>query len=623
MYNKASVAAPSALFIGSWIANHCERVISIDLRKGTPRLAFLRRSGVKRQRRPCIYYFNTTAKFCPLLQGDLVFKLNPGPAHTSSRLNGLKQKIERPRSTRNTGNPITPDRVRLYPSDQQLTLCTLNARSLNNKSAAFLDLVCDVRADLFTICETWLKDHHSAVLSELTPPGYRTLIHCPRPGRRGGGTALLVKEGINVSNVYSDEKTSFEVSEWLVSFGPTRVRNVVVYRPPYSEDHPITSSVFFHEFAKYLESVVMSSDKLLITGDFNFHIDVPTDPNNIDFRDLLDAMGLVQHVKQPTHIHGHTLDLMITRQSDDFVAEEPLSERFISDHAAVTCSLRTRRPVVELKHAEYRKLKSIDSELFAEDIRNSVVYIDPPDDLDKVVNCYNTTLSSLLNKHAPIQSRKIRNRSRPPWFDDEIMQARRDRRKAEKRWRRTGLASDLLAFKSKRNYVIYIMNNARRTYYSQFIEENSSNQSKLFRESKRLLNILADKTLPPHTDAVKLANDMGDYFVRKITAIRSKLMASTQAPPSAVQESDSTTVLERTTDPSFSEFASLTEEDVKKLALACKKSCDLDPLPSSMLSIHLDHLLPVITKMINLSLKTGRFADEWKNALVHPLLKKP
>ena len=35
------------------------------------------------------------------------------------------------------------------------------------------------------------------------------------------------------------------------------------------------------------------------------------------------------------------------------------------------------------------------------------------------------------------------------------------------------------------------MNNVIRTY-SQFIEENSSNQSKLFRESKRLLNIQAD-----------------------------------------------------------------------------------------------------------------------------------
>ena len=91
------------------------------------------------------------------------------------------------------------------------------------------------------------------------------------------------------------------------------MRTFIVYRPPYSEDHPITAGVFFHEFAEYLESVVMSSDKLLITGDFNFHMDEPTDSNNIHFRDLLDAMGTVQHEKQPTHIHGHTIDLIITR----------------------------------------------------------------------------------------------------------------------------------------------------------------------------------------------------------------------------------------------------------------------------------------------------------------------
>ena len=170
--------------------------------------------------------------------------------------------------------------------------------------------------------------------------------------------------------------------------------------------------------------------------------------------------------------------------------------------------------------------------------------------------------------------------------------------------------------------MLIVMNNVRRTYFSQFIEENSSNQSKLFRESKRLLNIQADKTLPPHTNSVKLANDMGDYFVRKILSIRSKLAASTPSLSSAAHGNDYTTTLEMT-DLSFSEFALLTEEDVKKLALACSKSCDLDPLPSSIVSIHLDHLLPVITKTINLSLKTGRFANEWKNALVHPLLKKP
>ena len=94
-------------------------------------------------------------------------------------------------------------------------------------------------------------------------------------------------------------------------------------------------------------------------------------------------------------------------------------------------------------HAEYRKLKSIDSDLFAEDIRNFFVSINRPDDKEKL------TLSSRLNEHALIQSRKIRSGSRTPWFDDEMMQARHNRRKAEKLWRRNGLASDPLAFKYK------------------------------------------------------------------------------------------------------------------------------------------------------------------------------
>ena len=82
------------------------------------------------------------------------------------------------------------------------------------------------------------------------------------------------------------------------------------------------------------------------------------------------------------------------------------------------------------------------------------------------------------------------------------------------------------------------------------MEENSSNQSELFRGSNNLLNIQADKTLPLHTDAVNLAKDMGYYFVRKITAIMSKLAASTQALPSADQKSDTAAALEMTTDPS-------------------------------------------------------------------------
>ena len=75
-------------------------------------------------------------------------------------------------------------------------------------------------------------------------------------------------------------------------------------------------------------------------------------------------------------------------------------------------------------------------------------------------------------------------------------------------------------------------------------------------------------------------------------------------------------------DITFSEFSPFPEEDVRKLALANRKSCALDPIPSAILSVCLDELLPVLTKMVNLSLETVHFANDWKCSLVHPLLKK-
>ena len=106
-------------------------------------------------------------------------------------------------------------------------------------------------------------------------------------------------------------------------------------------------------------------------------------------QDLLNSMGLVQHVKRPTHIHGHTLDLIITRQADDIVDGKPLPERYFSDHAAVICKLSVAERPLRIKHAEYRKLKSIDITKLKEDIRNSQLYQDPPNDLNMLLDCFN------------------------------------------------------------------------------------------------------------------------------------------------------------------------------------------------------------------------------------------
>ena len=74
----------------------------------------------------------------------------------------------------------------------------------------------------------------------------------------------------------------------------------------------------------------------------------------------------------------------------------------------------------------------------------------------------------------------------------------------------------------------------------------------------------------------------------------------------------------------FSDFQPLKEEDVhpdlfrnQTRSLARLTRCR-HPLVVKCLDV----LLPVITRIINLSLASGQFTDEWKEALVSPSLKE-
>ena len=47
-----------------------------------------------------------------------------------------------------------------------------------------------------------------------------------------------------------------------------------------------------------------------------------------------------------------------------------------------------------------------------------------------MVSCYNSTLSSLLDKYAPLRTKSVANRKRVPWFNHKIKDAIKARRRA-------------------------------------------------------------------------------------------------------------------------------------------------------------------------------------------------
>ena len=55
---------------------------------------------------------------------------------------------------------------------------------------------------------------------------------------------------------------------------------------------------------------------------------------------ILDENGLKQHVTCPTHMKGHTLDLIIKRVSEQTVSGVIVERSDISDHHSITFKLQ-------------------------------------------------------------------------------------------------------------------------------------------------------------------------------------------------------------------------------------------------------------------------------------------
>ena len=71
------------------------------------------------------------------------------------------------------------------------------------------------------------------------------------------------------------------------------------------------------------------------------------------------------------------------------------------------------------------------------------------------------------------------------------------------------------------------------------------------------------------------------------------------------------------TDCKFTEFKEIGEEELRTIIKSAPtKSCENDPLPTSLLKEHLDAILTPLTKIVNTSLRNEEFSDNLKEALL-------
>ena len=188
--------------------------------------------------------------------------------------------------------------------------------SLLRQTCLIKELISDNKIDLLALTETWLSpDTSPSVLNSLTPKNY-SIMHHPRAEGRGGGIALIYQSFLKVAVISLPTFSSFEALCVNFSVSNFSCSLLTVYRPP-----SLSTCTFISEFSSVLENLASTSSELLITGDFNYHVDCTSDPTVSQFLSLLDAFDLTQLITFPTHSSGHTLDLFITRHSSTIVSE--------------------------------------------------------------------------------------------------------------------------------------------------------------------------------------------------------------------------------------------------------------------------------------------------------------
>ena len=426
----------------------------------------------------------------------------------------------------------------------QFNICTLNIRSLTNHLhyTALADLALTHHINLFALSETWVTPSTTfSELSEATPPEF-SLISTPRPVSPtnqkkkivGGGTALLIHDSSTIVSTSSEIFKSFELSSITIKLLKSKLTVFInIYRNHYQTNTSIHMILFL--FLIFSLTFKLSS-QLLQQHHMNFSSQVISTYiltiiqilHSQQFLSLLNNANLTQHVNFTTHQAGHTLDLIITTKDSTLSPTITHSLVSPSDHFPIFTSIVNSplSPPPLTKHF-FRCIKSINLNNFIRDIRTSRLITHPPTNLSDLVECYNLTLSNILNKHAPLKSKLLRPKPSNPWFTPALQKLKSTRRHLEKIWSRTHSTFDLKLLKSATNHYHTSIIKAKKLYNFTLLSSNLTNPKKLWNTMNKLLHRIAKPSFPSSFNLDSLPQSFATFFSDKIHKLRSSILSGT------------------------------------------------------------------------------------------------
>ena len=493
-----------------------------------------------------------------------------------------------------------------------------NPQSLQNKLLDFIQTLIDNDIELAFVTETWMTCANNLTSGLLKESGY-VMFHTFRSDQKGGGVAILTKTSFVAKNSKMFKFLTFEVVVQSVKlFNQVHpITLVTVYR--LNESKP----VFIQEFYNFIEILSTNYTNLVICGDFNIHINNPTDSFVSDFNDILNTFSLSQSVHFPTHKLGNTLDLIIHDPSILTIENISVEIPDRSDHYMIFFEILCNIESNSKREITFRNIKNVDMQNFKNDIKNaSNLFTESCDknNFSSSLSLFNDIFGDIVDSHAPLIKKQVDINQKPCWLDHEFKAARNHRRKLYKKWKKTKDPLDRERFESCRSEVNDLSVSKRKEYFTKSISESKNSQRDLYNICYSLLDTQKCKSLPDYQDPAQLANMFNTFFIHKIENIRDTLSTVNLANIDVNKYFGvGGPICAQTT---LSKFRYISSQELMKIIRKRKiKTSAADIIPAKLLSGSLDEIIDTLTELVNISLSTASMHG-LKDAIVRPLLKK-
>ena len=197
----------------------------------------------------------------------------------------------------------------------------------------------------------------------------------------GCRVAIIYRTSLKVIPIPISSCSTFEACCLKIVTPSNSLLCSCIYRPCASKKNNPNFSNCITDFNDFLK-LFAPNDNIYIYGDFNIHFEKSDDPSTRKFKDLLDKLSLQQPIAVPTHKDGHTLDLLLMRDSLFESPAPSVLDMKLSHHFVIQLNLLYHHTKPKTKVINTRNIKSIDIDVFKSDLAHKLSECDKPSFFD-------------------------------------------------------------------------------------------------------------------------------------------------------------------------------------------------------------------------------------------------